>query len=75
MPCTLRDSQPGQVVLLRVEKSEQVHSIVNNDTWTRMDVALPAASRQQASYTKPELAGQEDLTRSLSFGLDNELQK
>ena len=38
-------------------------------------VALPAASRQQASYTKPELAGQEDLTRSLSFGLDNELEK
>jgi len=35
-------------------------------------VALPAASRQQASYTKPELAGLMDLTYSLSFGLDNE---
>lgn len=35
-------------------------------------VALPAASRQQASYTKPELAEQSDLTRSLSLGLDNE---
>jgi ATP-dependent DNA helicase RecG len=35
-------------------------------------VALPAASRQQASYTKPELADLMDLTRSLSFGLDNE---
>jgi hypothetical protein len=35
-------------------------------------VALPAASRQQASYTKPELVDQMDLTRSLSFGLDNE---
>ena len=35
-------------------------------------VALPAASRQQASYTKPELAGLTDLTYSLSFGLDNE---
>jgi ATP-dependent DNA helicase RecG len=35
-------------------------------------VALPAASRQQASYTKPELVDLMDLTRSLSFGLDNE---
>lgn len=35
-------------------------------------VALPAPSRQQASYTKPELAGQLDLTASLSFDLDNE---
>ena len=39
VPCTLRDGQPGQVVLLRVEKSEQVHSIVNNGTWTRMDAS------------------------------------
>ena len=36
-------------------------------------VALPAASRQQASYTKPELAGLVGLTSSLSLGLDNEL--
>ena len=38
-------------------------------------VALPAASRQQASYTKPELAGLVGLTSSLSLGLDNELEK
>lgn len=37
-------------------------------------VALPAASRQQARYTKPELAGLTDLTYSLSFGLDNEIE-
>ena len=30
-------------------------------------VALPAASRQQASYTKPELAGQAGATHSLFF--------
>lgn len=35
-------------------------------------VALPAASRQQAKYTKPELAGVPDLAHSLSFALDNE---
>lgn len=37
-------------------------------------VALPAASRQQASYTKPDLAGRMDLTISLSFDLDNEME-
>ena len=36
-------------------------------------VALPAASRQMANYTKPELlAGPGD---SLSLGLDNEIEK
>ena len=35
-------------------------------------VALPAASRQQARYTKPELVGLMDLSSSLSLGLDNE---
>jgi ATP-dependent DNA helicase RecG len=38
-------------------------------------VALPAASRQQASYTKPELIGLMDWTHSLSLGLDNERGK
>jgi ATP-dependent DNA helicase RecG len=38
-------------------------------------VALPAASRQQASYTKPELIERADVTRSLFFGLDNEPRK
>lgn len=38
-------------------------------------VPLPAASRQQASYTKPDLVGLLDLTGSLSFGLDNETEK
>jgi hypothetical protein len=37
-------------------------------------VALPAPSRQQASYTKPELMGMVELTGSLSFDLDNEVQ-
>jgi ATP-dependent DNA helicase RecG len=37
LPCTLHDGQSGHVVMLRVEKSDQVHSIVNNGTWTRMD--------------------------------------
>jgi ATP-dependent DNA helicase RecG len=35
-------------------------------------VALPARSRQQASYTKPEFADPSALPGSLSLGLDNE---
>jgi ATP-dependent DNA helicase RecG len=37
VPCTLHNGLPGIVVLLRVEKSEQVHTVVGNGTWTRMD--------------------------------------
>jgi ATP-dependent DNA helicase RecG len=37
LPCTLHDGKAGHIVLLRVEKSEQVHSVVGNGTWTRMD--------------------------------------
>ena len=37
--CTLHNGQAGHVVLLRVEKSDQVHSIVRNGTWTRMDAS------------------------------------
>lgn len=32
LPCTLHNGQSGHVVLLRVEKSDQVHSIVGNGT-------------------------------------------
>lgn len=39
LPCTLHDGKPGHVVLLRVEKSEQVHSVVGGGTWVRMDAS------------------------------------
>jgi ATP-dependent DNA helicase RecG len=40
------------VVLLRVEKSEQIHSIVGNGTWTRMD----ASNRELSAVEIAELA-------------------
>lgn len=49
LPCTLHNGQPGHVVILRVEKSDQVHSVVGNGTWTRMD-----ASNRELSA--PEIA-------------------
>lgn len=39
LPCTLHNGQPGHVVMLRVEKSDQVHTVVGNGTWTRMDAS------------------------------------
>lgn len=39
LPCTLHNGQPGHIVLLQIEKSDQVHSIVNNGTWIRMDAS------------------------------------
>ena len=39
LPCVLHDGKPGHVVLLRVEKSDAVHSIVDDGTWMRMGVS------------------------------------
>ena len=53
--CTLNNGQPGHVVLLRVEKSEQVHSVVGNGTWTRMDASnreLSAAEIADLAYQR-----------------------
>lgn len=54
LPCTLHNGQPGHVVMLRVEKSEQVHSVVGNGTWTRMD----ASNRELAAAEIADLAYQ-----------------
>ena len=55
VPCTLHNGQPGHVVLLRVDKSDQVHSIVGNGTWTRMDASnreLSAAEIADLAYQR-----------------------
>ena len=55
VPCTLHNGQPGHVVLLRVEKSELVHSVVGNGTWTRMDASnreLSAAEIADLAYQR-----------------------
>jgi len=35
--CTLQDDKLGSVIFLRVEKSTQIHSIVDDGTWVRFD--------------------------------------
>lgn len=55
IPCTLNNGQAGHVVLLRVDKSEQVHSVVGNGTWTRMNASnreLSAAEIADLSYQR-----------------------
>lgn len=51
----MHNGQPGHVVLLRVEKSEQVHSVVGNGTWTRLDASnreLNAAEIADLAYQR-----------------------
>lgn len=55
MLCTLRDGKPGHVVQLHVEKSSQVHSVVDNGTWTRMEASnrhLSAAEIADLHYRR-----------------------
>jgi ATP-dependent DNA helicase RecG len=54
LPCTLHNGQPGHVVMLRVDKSDQVHSVVGNGTWTRMD----ASNRELSAVEIADLAYQ-----------------
>lgn len=70
LPCTLHNGQPGHVVVVRVEKSDQVHSIVGNGTWTRMD----ASNREMSATEIADLAYQRGVksaeTLPISMGLD-----
>lgn len=52
VPCTLQNGQPGHVVMLRVEKSDKVHSIVGDGTWARMD----ASNREMSATETTELS-------------------
>jgi ATP-dependent DNA helicase RecG len=54
VPCTLNTGLHGYVVLLQVDKSEQVHSIVGNGTWTRMN----ASNRELSALEIANLAYQ-----------------
>ena len=70
LPCTLHNGQPGHVVLLRVEKSDQVHSIVGDGTWTRMDASnreLSAADIAELAYRRGIRSAE---TESVAVSLD-----
>ena len=55
LPCTLRDGKAGHVVLVRAAKSDKVHSIVDDGTWTRLDAGnreMTAAEITELSYRR-----------------------
>lgn len=62
VPCTLYNDQPGHVVMLRVDKSDQVHSIVGKGTWARMD----ASNRELSAVEIADLAYQRGVRSAAS---------
>lgn len=55
LPCTLRDGIAGHLVLVRTAKSDKVHSIVDDGTWTRLDAGnreMSAAEITELSYRR-----------------------
>ncbi len=55
LPCTLRDGKAGHLVLVRTAKSDKVHSIVDDGTWTRLDAGnreMSAAEITELSYRR-----------------------
>ncbi len=52
LPCTLREGTPGHVVMVQVPRSDKVHSIVDNGTWTRLE----ASNRQMLAQDVTELS-------------------
>ena len=55
LPCGLRDGSAGHVALVRVSKSEQVHSVVDGGTWARGDASnrqLGASEITDLSYQR-----------------------
>lgn len=55
LPCTLRDGKAGHVVLVHTKKSDKVHSIVDDGTWTRLVASnreMTAAEISELSYRR-----------------------
>lgn len=55
LSCALRDGSAGHVVLVQVNKSDKVHSIVDDGTWTRLDASnrpMSAAEITDLAYRR-----------------------
>lgn len=64
LPCTLRDGKAGHVVLVRTAKSDKVHSIVDDGTWTRLDAGnreMSAAEITELSYRRGVRSAESEL--------------
>ena len=71
LPCTLRAGSDGHVVLVRVGKSEHVHSVVDGGTWSRGDASnrqLGATEITDLSYRRGERSAESE-TVAVPMGL------
>ena len=63
LPCTLCDGSAGHVALVRVGKSERVHSVVDGGTWSRGDASnrqLAATEITDLSYRRGERSAESE---------------
>ena len=70
VPCTLRDGAAGHLLLAQVLKSDKVHSIVNDGTWTRLE----AGNRQMTAAEITELSYRRGVRSAESEPLPIELE-
>ena len=71
LACTLRDGKPGHIVIVRVHKSERVHSVVDGGTWWRGDASnrqLSASEISDLVYQRGERSAESE-TVSISLDL------
>ena len=63
LPCTLRDGSAGHLAMVRVGKSERVHSVVDGGTWSRGDSSnrqLGATEITDLSYRRGERSAESE---------------
>lgn len=63
LPCTLRDGSAGHLAMVRVSKSEHVHSVVDAGTWSRGDAGnrqLGATEITDLSYRRGERSAESE---------------
>jgi ATP-dependent DNA helicase RecG len=63
LPCALRDGSAGHVALVRVGKSERVHSVVDGGTWSRGEASnrqLGATEITDLSYRRGERSAESE---------------
>ena len=71
LACTLHDDRAGHVALVRVGKSERVHSVVDGGTWSRGDASnrqLGANEITDLSYQRGERSAESE-TVAVPLGL------
>jgi len=65
LSCTLRDGSSGTIVIVVVQKSPGIHSIVEGGTWKRLERSnrqMTAAEINELSYARGVISAESELT-------------